>query len=168
MGSTDVIDKPKFQASRCGEKYGPPPVRSGVHSRCSRGSPPSANAQDAAMVGSRGGEAVPGAVFSDTGPDAAAYGAAAGFPVGTRATAGQLENLVGTYSHYDEMFSSRRVRRATTPWLFKRAPEPAISYNFKSDRLSIEDYLGRNPTTALDRKGRRDSVRALSIRAHRS
>ena len=113
------------------------------------GSPPSANAQDAATAGSRGGEAVVGAVFSDTGPDAAAYGAAAGFPVGTRATASQLENLVGTYSHFDEMFSSRPIRRATTPWLFKRAPEPAISYNFRSDRLSIEDYLGRNPTTGL-------------------
>ena len=113
------------------------------------GSPPSANAQDAATAGSRGGEAVAGAVFSDTGPDAAAYGAAAGFPVGTRATASQLENLVGTYSHFDEMFSSRPIRRATTPWLFKRAPEPAISYNFRSDRLSIEDYLGRNPTTGL-------------------
>jgi CubicO group peptidase (beta-lactamase class C family) len=113
------------------------------------GSAPSANAQDAATAGSRGGEPVPGAVFSDTGPDAAAYGAAAGFPVGTRATAGQLENLVGTYSHYDEMFSSRPIRRATTPWLFKRVAEPAISYNFRSDRLSIEDYLGRNPTTGL-------------------
>ena len=113
------------------------------------GSPPSANAQDAATAGSHGGEAVPGAVFSDTGPDAAAYGAAAGFPVGTRATASQLENLVGTYSHFDEMFSSRPIRRATTPWLFKRAPEPAISYNFGSDRLSIENYLGRNPTTGL-------------------
>ena len=113
------------------------------------GFPPSANAQDAATAGSRGGEAVAGAVFSDTGPDAAAYGAAAGFPVGTRATASQLENLVGTYSHFDEMFSSRPIRRATTPWLFKRAPEPAISYNFRSDRLSIEDYLGRNPTTGL-------------------
>ncbi len=113
------------------------------------GSASSANAQDAATAGSHGGEAVPGAVFSDTGPDAAAYGAAAGFPVATRATASQLENLVGTYSHFDEMFSSRPIRRATTPWLFKRAPEPAISYNFGSDRLSIENYLGRNPTTGL-------------------
>ena len=113
------------------------------------GSAPSASAQDAATAGSRGGEAVPGAVFSDTGPDAAAYGAAAGFPVGTRATASQLENLVGTYSHFVEMFSSRPIRRATTPWLFKRVPEPAISYNFRSDRLSIENYLGRNPTTGL-------------------
>jgi len=148
MSSADVIDKAEFQASRYGEKYD-------AH-LCSlafilvvAGSAPSANAQDATTAGSRGGEAVPGAVFSDTGPDAAAYGAAAGFPVGTRAMASQLENLVGTYSHFDEMFSSRPIRRATTPWLFKRAPEPAISYNFRSDRLSIEHYLGRNPTTGL-------------------
>ena len=96
-----------------------------------------------------GGVAAPGPVFSDTGPDAALYGAAAGFPLGTPATASQLGHLVGTYSHFDELFSSRSVRRATTPWLFKRAVEPAIFYSFRSERFSIEDYLGRNPTTGL-------------------
>ena len=30
-----------------------------------------------------------------SGPDAADYGAATGFPLGTQATASQLENLVG-------------------------------------------------------------------------
>ncbi len=110
---------------------------------------PSARAQSAARSGSPENGGVPGPVFSDTGPDAAAYGAAAGFPVGTRMTASQPGNLVGTYSHFDELIPSRVVRRATTPWLFKRAPEPAISYNFGPDRLSIETYLGRNPTTGL-------------------
>jgi CubicO group peptidase (beta-lactamase class C family) len=110
---------------------------------------PSTHAEDAATAGSNGSEAAPGPVFSGTGPDAAAYGAAAGFPVGTRATASQVGNLVGTYSHFDELFPSRLVKRATTPWLFKRAPEPTIFYNFRSDRLSIENYLGRNPTTGL-------------------
>lgn len=95
------------------------------------------------------GVAAPGPVFSDTGPDAAAYGAAAGFPVGTRATASQIENLVGTYSHFGEMFPSRQIRRATTPWLFKRAPEPVISYTFGPERRSIADYLSHNPTTGL-------------------
>jgi CubicO group peptidase (beta-lactamase class C family) len=109
----------------------------------------SAHAQATAGPGSTDTGPVPGPVFSDTGPDAAVYGAAAGFPVGTRATFGQLGNLVGRYSHYDEMFPSRPVRRATTPWLFKRAPEPTISYSFRSDRLSIEDFLGRNPATGL-------------------
>ena len=91
----------------------------------------------------------PGPVFSGTGPDAAAYGAAAGFPVGTRATASQVGNLVATYSHFDELFPSRLVKRATTPWLFKRTPEPTILYNFQSDRLSIDDYLSHNPTMGL-------------------
>jgi CubicO group peptidase (beta-lactamase class C family) len=110
---------------------------------------PAARTQDAARTDSHDSEATPAPVFSGTGPDAAVYGAAAGFPVGTRVTASQLENLVGTYSHFDELFSSRLVRRATTTWLFKRAPEPAISYNFRSDRFSIESYLSRNPTTGL-------------------
>src|SRR6476646_4457061 len=93
----------------------------------------SAHAEDATKAGSNGSGAVP--VFSDTGPDPADFGAAAGFPVGTRATAGQVGTLVGTYSHFDELIPSRRVKRATTPWLFKRAPEPPISYNFRSERL---------------------------------
>jgi CubicO group peptidase (beta-lactamase class C family) len=108
----------------------------------------SAHAQGMAGTGNTG-VAAPGPVFSDTGPDAAAYGAAAGFPVGTRATASQLENLVGTYSHFGEIFPSRQVRRATTPWLFKRAPEPAISYKFGPEWRSIADYLRHNPTTGL-------------------
>ena len=107
-----------------------------------------AHAQDAAGAGSNG-RAVPGPVFSGSGPDAAEYGAAAGFPVGTQATAGQVGTLVGTYSHFGELFPSRAVKRAATPWLFKRAAEPPISYTFKSDRFSIEDYLGRNPATGL-------------------
>jgi CubicO group peptidase (beta-lactamase class C family) len=109
----------------------------------------SAHAQGTAGPGSTDSGTVPGPVFSDTGPDAAAYGAAAGFPVGSRATGSQLGKLVGRYSHFDELFPSHPVRRATTPWPFKRALEPAIFYNFGSDRLSIENYLGRNPTTGL-------------------
>ena len=108
----------------------------------------SVHAQGTAGAGNNSA-AAPGPAFSDTGPDAAAYGAAAGFPVGTRTTSSQLEHLVGTYSHFGEIFSSRQVRRATTPWLFKRAVEPAISYKFGSEQRSIADYLGHNPTTGL-------------------
>ncbi len=90
-----------------------------------------------------------GPAFSDTGPDAAVYGAAAGFPLGTRLTASRPENLVAVYSHFDELFPSRAVRHAATPFLFKRATQPKISYKFKSEQLSIEDYLGRHPTTGL-------------------
>src|SRR6476660_152443 len=108
---------------------------------------PSAHAQDAARTGSNSSEVVLGPVFSGTGPDAAAYGETAGFPIGTRATASERGNLVGTYSHFDELFPSRSVGRSSAPWLFKRAPEPTVSYNFRSDRLSIDDYLSHNPTT---------------------
>ena len=110
---------------------------------------PWAHAEDAAKAGSNGSEATLGPVFSKTGPDAAVYREAAGFPLGARTTAAQPEHLVATYSHYDELFPSRLVRRATTPSLFKRAPEPAISYNFGSERHSIDEFLGRDPTTGL-------------------
>jgi CubicO group peptidase (beta-lactamase class C family) len=106
----------------------------------------SAYAEDPA---SNPGAAAPGPIFSDTGPDAAVYGAATGFPLGERATASQLEHLVGTHSHFDALFPSRIVRRATTPWLFKRTSESSISYDLDLERRAIETYLSRNPTTGL-------------------
>jgi len=109
---------------------------------------PLAVAQEAAKAGDSS-QAGPGPVFSDAGPDAELYGAAAGFPVGDRAVSSQPQHLVATYSHFGEIFPSRPVQRAATPWLFKRAAEPSISYTFRSDRFSIQDYLGRNPTTGL-------------------
>ena len=106
-------------------------------------------AQSAVSTPGGGGEVRAGPVFSDTGPDAAVYGAAAGYPVGTRATASQLGNLVGTYSHFGELFPSRPIRHAGTPWQFKRAAEPSITYRLGPERLSIADYLKRNPVTGL-------------------
>ncbi|WP_167772305.1 serine hydrolase domain-containing protein [Bradyrhizobium frederickii] len=91
----------------------------------------------------------PGPVFSDSGPDAELYGAAEGYPVGTRGGAPQLDKLVGVYSHFGELYKSRAIGRATVPWQFKRAPEPSIAYSFDSQRLSIADYLKRNPVTGL-------------------
>jgi CubicO group peptidase (beta-lactamase class C family) len=105
----------------------------------------SAQAQDAAGAGG----AAPGPVFSDTGPDAAEYGAAAGFAPGSLVTASQIEHLVATYSHFDGLVKSRPVRRAATPWRFKRAAEPAITYTFRSEPRTIADYLGHHPTTGL-------------------
>ncbi len=92
---------------------------------------------------------LPGPVFSASGPDAAFYGAAAGYPLGKRDTGGEPQHLVATYSHFDELLPARRVARAPTAWMFKRAAEPAISYMFESKRLSLDDYLSRNPATGL-------------------
>ena len=107
---------------------------------------PLAVAQEAAKAV---GQDALGPVFSGTGPDAELYGATAGFPAGDRTTASQPQHLVSTYSHFGELFPSRPVRRAETPWLFKRAAEPSISYTFRSEKFLIKDYLDRNPTTGL-------------------
>jgi CubicO group peptidase (beta-lactamase class C family) len=93
--------------------------------------------------------AIAAPVYSNTGPDAALYGAADGFPLGARNTASEIGKLVATYSHFEELFPSRRVSHAPAPWLFKRAAEPQISYTFNTERFSIDDYLSRNPTTGL-------------------
>src|SRR5215813_10338797 len=70
-------------------------------------------------AGSDPADTAPGPVFSDTGPEAAIYGAAQDYRVGIRETAlaGHEVYLVGTYSHFDELFPSRRVPRAAVPWL---------------------------------------------------
>ena len=47
--------------------------------------------------------AAAGPVFSNTGPDAAAYGAAQNYPIGGRTTPTQPQ-MVGTYSHYDRVW----------------------------------------------------------------
>ena len=89
-------------------------------------------------------------IFSDTGPDAAEYGAAQGYPVGAATLGSQPLYLVGTYSHFDQVVPVRVVARATTPWPFRRAPaEPEIVYSFGGGRLTIADYLHRNPVTGL-------------------
>ena len=88
-------------------------------------------------------------VLSNTGPDAAAYGADEGFPLGTLATASQMRHLVASYSHFDELTPARFVPRAASPWSFQRAAEPDISYTFGGERRTIMDYLSRQPTTGL-------------------
>jgi CubicO group peptidase (beta-lactamase class C family) len=92
-----------------------------------------------------------GPVFSDTGPDAAEYGAAQGYPVANTAAAfAQALYLVGNYSRFDQMVPTRAVPRAATPWSFRRAAaEPEIAYRLGGLRFTIEDYLHRNPVTGL-------------------
>ncbi len=91
-----------------------------------------------------------GPVFSDMGPDAAAYGAEDGYPVGTRTTFTDACFLVGAFSHFDQLFPCHHMPRSATPWSFQRAAkEPDITYTFGGERRSISDYLSRNPVTGL-------------------
>jgi CubicO group peptidase (beta-lactamase class C family) len=101
-------------------------------------------------------EALP--VFSDTGPDAAAYGAADGYPLGTAGHTGDPRVMVGSFSHFDEIVASRPVRRAAAPFVFKRAAdEITLSWRWERDPdrsrrgelRTLTDYLERQPATGL-------------------
>ena len=90
-----------------------------------------------------------GPVFSDTGPDAAAYGAPE-YPVGRRAAQQPQANLVGTYSAYERIYKYHRIARAKLPSKLRRAPqEIALDYKYRGEKLTLNDYLERNPATAL-------------------
>src|SRR5215475_14007873 len=78
-----------------------------------------------------------GPVFSNTGHDAAAYGADEGYPLGTLATGAQMRHLVATYSHFEELTPARIVARAAVSWSFQRAAEPEIYYSFDGERRTI-------------------------------
>jgi CubicO group peptidase (beta-lactamase class C family) len=93
-------------------------------------------------------------VFSPSGPNAELYGAAEGFPVADRTLAHQpgephdVKYRVGAYSHFDEIYPTRRIKRAAAPWTFKRSPAD-IRYYYWGNRSSLADYLSRNPVTGL-------------------
>jgi CubicO group peptidase (beta-lactamase class C family) len=92
-------------------------------------------------------------VFSATGPDAELYGAADGFPVPgllarRRGNPYEPRYRVGAFSHLDEIHTTRRISRAVTPWMFKRAAAE-IRYSFKGSPSSLTEYLSRNPVTGL-------------------
>ncbi len=89
-------------------------------------------------------------VFSDTGPDAAAYGAAQGYPVAVPETRIDQRTIIGSYSHYDQIRPSRSVPAAPQPSKLARAPqELQLSYQFQGKGQTMDSYLERNPATGL-------------------
>ncbi len=93
-------------------------------------------------------EALP--VFSKTGPDAAAYGEAEGYPVGTVATRRAQKYVVGTYSHLDKLRAANRIDAAPKPSKLARDPqELAVAYDYQGQHHTLADYLARNPITGL-------------------
>ena len=92
-----------------------------------------------------------GPSFSSIGPDAERYGAAAGYPVPDAVRARwqgnpwQPADRVGAFTHIDDIYPTRQVKRAAVPWRFKRAPA-AFSEPFRAE---VTGYLARNPVTAL-------------------
>jgi hypothetical protein len=74
------------------------------------------------------GFAESGPVFSDTGPDAEAYGASKGYPVppfeyppGVR-----QDFMIGTYSHFDKVHPMRTVPKPATPSVLQRTAEEIV------------------------------------------
>ena len=89
-------------------------------------------------------------VFSSNGPDAASYGAAEHFPIGSPATLSEKKYMVGAFSHFDLLFPSRGVAPAAVAWPFRRpAVPPDITYFHAGSRFSLADYLAHFPITGL-------------------
>ena len=94
-------------------------------------------------------------VFSPSGPDAERYGAAQGFPVPEfriGPAAGQSVSAeiyrVGAFSHFDEIYPTRLIKRAAMPSMYKRTPVD-FRYPFQEKQSSLSEYLSRNPVTGL-------------------
>jgi CubicO group peptidase (beta-lactamase class C family) len=112
----------------------------GLAATCAAGLVADAAADDAA-----------GPVFSPSGPNAETYGAAENYPIKDNSLSFVPGNplspkyRVGAFSHFEQLYPTRVVARATTPWPFRRAPAE-ISDPF---RARVTDYLARNAVTGL-------------------
>jgi len=106
------------------------------------------------VADTRTAETSPDPVFAPSGPDAELYGAADSFPIPSPAVARVQGNpfhpkyRVGAFSHFDELFPTRRIKHADTPWMFKRGAAD-IHYSYRGRQSSITEYLSRNPITGL-------------------
>ena len=88
--------------------------------------------------------------FSAGGPDAAAYGQADHFPIGSPDTFWQKKYMVGAFSHFDLLFPAQSVAPAAQAWQFRRLEtSPAISYTQQGRQFSLQDYLSHLPITGL-------------------
>ncbi len=89
-------------------------------------------------------------IFSRTGPDAEAYGAAENYPVGRSGHLKDQRVIVGTFSHFDTLFSHHLVARPAEAAPLKRAELPlALSYVYRGETHTLDDYLSRHPVTGL-------------------
>jgi len=95
-----------------------------------------------------------GPVFSPSGPGADLYGAGDGYPVPDSRLARRQGNpyepkyRIGAFSHFDEIYPTRRIKAAASPWMFKRSSAD-ISYSYRGSRSTLAEYLSRNPVTGL-------------------
>ncbi len=95
-----------------------------------------------------------GPSFSATGPNAELYGAEEGYPLPDNVEARRRGDpwepkyRVGAFTHLDQIYPTRLVERAGSPWNFK-CSTAQIYYDFQGSRFSPIDYVSRNPVTGL-------------------
>jgi len=95
-----------------------------------------------------------GPSFSATGPNAELYGAEEGYPLPDivearrRGDPWEPKYRVGAFTHLDQIYPTRLVERAGSPWNFK-CSTAQIYYDFQGSRFSPIDYVSRNPVTGL-------------------
>src|SRR5262245_32774728 len=83
-------------------------------------------------------------------PDEEVLGKAEGYPVCPRSPQWETRCLIGSMSHYDQVFPARPVAAgAKTRPLRRSESEPAIRYMYQSQMSGLADYLARNRTTGL-------------------
>ena len=93
-------------------------------------------------------EALP--VFSDTGPNAAEYGMAEHYPVNARAGMNGQRNIVGNYSHFDQLRPSHAITASATPSTLSRAEQEIdLAYDFQGKTTTISEYLDHVSATGL-------------------
>ena len=103
------------------------------------------------IPGSVAAEDSAGPVFSPSGPDPELYGAEENYPIKDPALPFVPGNpltpkyRVGAFSHFDELYPTRQIKRAAGPWQFKRA-QVDVSDPFRG---RVTDYLSQNPVTGL-------------------
>lgn len=96
------------------------------------------------------GVAESGAVFSDTGYAADAYGAADHYPLPVPGQARTQKQFVGYYTHFDEVHPADPIARDSAPSTLKVSPhELTLSYPYGGQYRSVNEYLDRNPVTGL-------------------
>lgn len=89
-------------------------------------------------------------MFSAEGPDAAAYGAAAGYPRALRGIRPTQDTMIGTFSGFDRIYPHRVVDRPKEPSPLRYAPGGFdVEYRFRGEARTIQSYLDRHPVTGL-------------------
>ena len=102
----------------------------------------------ACPVGLVQAQALPG--FSKTGPDAANYGEAENYPVSKAQGPRDQRNLVGNYSHMDEIRPSRKIAAPADASVLTRASqELELAYQYQGHTETLASYLQRTPVTGL-------------------